>query len=95
MGSDTSIIDLFSIERQDVVQSLLQGAVDHARSFKSESVVVSLIEGHPWISSLQAFGFIPRETSPVIINGLPSVSEQSSNGEHRASFLLMQGDRDC
>ncbi|MCA9471147.1 MAG: hypothetical protein MRJ96_10720 [Nitrospirales bacterium] len=94
MGSETTIMDLFSVTRQDVVQSLLQGVVDRARSLKSEAVVASLIEGHPWISSLQALGFIPRETSPVIINGLPSMSEQPSNSDRWASFLLMQGDRD-
>ncbi|GJL54372.1 MAG: hypothetical protein NPIRA02_15040 [Nitrospirales bacterium] len=91
---DVRILDVFGVEERDVMISLLEHIVERGRSGRSETVVVSIAEDHPWIPFLQSVGFKPREASPIIIAGLPVDSEHKTNDNQQRSLLLMQGDRD-
>ncbi|WP_447968778.1 hypothetical protein [Nitrospira sp. M1] len=92
--ADAMILDIFGVQDRDVMVGLLDHLVARARSSLAETIVVSIVEDHPWIPFLQSVGFKPREASPIIIAGLPVESEHKTNENQQMSLLLMQGDRD-
>ena len=89
-----TIIDIFGFQEKNVIVGLLDAIVRNVRFRGSETVDVSIIEGHPWIPFLQSGGFRPRETAPVIITDLHLGTVDKTTDDRQASLLLMQGDRD-
>ncbi|WP_454065097.1 hypothetical protein [Candidatus Nitrospira salsa] len=93
-GADAYVLDVFGVQNRDVMVGLLDHIVGRVRSGPCETVVVSIVDNHPWIHFLQSVGFKPREASPIIISGLPIESEYKTDENQHRSLLLMQGDRD-
>jgi len=93
-GADTHILDVFGVRDSDVMVGLLDHIVGRVRSGPCETVVVSIVDHHPWIPFFQSVGFKPREASPIILAGFPLESECQTKENQHMSLLLMQGDRD-
>ena len=91
-GSDATILDLFGVQDENVILGLLDDIVGRVRSPGRETVVVYMVEEHPWIPFLQFLGFQARDTAPIIISGLGAEAEEEAHGD--PPLLLMQGDRD-
>ncbi|GJL65560.1 MAG: hypothetical protein NPIRA05_05310 [Nitrospirales bacterium] len=92
--ADAYVLDVFGVQESEVIVGLLDHIVGRIRLGPCETVVVSIVDNHPWIPFLQSVGFKPREASPIIMTGLPIESECKTNENQHRSLLLMQGDRD-
>ncbi len=94
-GTGAIIMDLFAADDQEIILGLVNEVVNIVRERGVERVDVSIVQGHPWITSLESLGFRARDTIPVIMNNTIPASSSGINEECEQPLpLVMQGDRD-
>ncbi|MFZ0637823.1 MAG: GNAT family N-acetyltransferase [Candidatus Acidiferrales bacterium] len=84
VGADVTIVDLFGVDERELWQSLLARAVTLSRERGMATLSAPVIASHPRAAQLEALGFFPRETHPIVTIG------DAENGQ----LFLMDGDRE-
>ena len=68
-GSTASIVDWFGREPAELRKDLLRGAMALLKPRGCECIQIGILTSHPFHDDLKAFGFRPRESSPVVLMG--------------------------
>ncbi len=84
-GDMMRVVDLLVGDDPSAFEHLLYKVVTEARAEGVSTVSFPVPDSHAWIQRLQAFGFRPREATPVMIQARPQFSGQ---------WLLLDGDRE-
>jgi hypothetical protein len=93
LGEDATLVDLFGAEPPSVIDELVRSVIEILRERGAATVSVPLLEGHPWIPRLRRLGFIPRESSPVVIYDAAARAGDGAAGG-RGPWFLVYGDLD-
>ena len=88
-----SLVDLFGVQDEAAMSTLLVGLVTLLRQRRVATVSVRLLDSHPWVALLTRLGFRPRESSPLMVYP-PGHAVQVSEALKGQPWFLMHGDRD-
>ena len=92
-GEDDGVIaDLFGEADGEILSGLLHRVVKNLRDQGVLTVSCELFESHPWLSWVEAAGFRPRETKPLIAYNLREKAATEPGGAR--GWFMMHGDRD-
>jgi hypothetical protein len=92
-GETATLTDLFGVRDRRVLALLAEAAVRRATEHHCSTVVVSLLESHPWTNMFRGLGFVPRDSSHfMLVASAGSTARQVV--EAPARLFLMHGDRD-
>jgi hypothetical protein len=88
-----TLTDLFGVRDRRILAALADAAVRRASERKCASVVVSLLDTHPWMRMFRGLGFVARDSNHFML--VPSSSSAAGQVVERpARLFLMYGDRD-
>jgi hypothetical protein len=92
-GQSALLVDLFGSQDEDILPALAQAVSDLARRRGCTSLSVSLLDSHPWTGMFRKLGFVPRESSPLIVSSVPDATGHALLSVP-ADLFFMSGDRD-
>ena len=87
-----TVVDVFGVPDIELIRVAIQAAVAELSVRGCATVVVSLVDSHPWIDLFRGLGFSARETNPVILH--PIASAGATTRVPVGPLFLTQGDRD-
>jgi hypothetical protein len=90
-GTVASIVDWFGRAPVELRKDLLWGAIALLKPRGCECIQAGILTSHPFCGELEAFGFRPRESSPVVLIGK---NGEANGAQGTENWLLMDGDRE-
>ena len=90
---DAILFDVFSLNLESIPYGLLGRLAKELWKRGVFTISASVVEGHPWRSTLKRAGFRVRESSPFIVSPSPMERDPLFK-EPGAAWYFMQGDRD-
>ncbi len=92
-AEDATLVDLFGTQDRRVLMALVHATAVSARNRGCATMSVSLLDSHPWVAMFRKLGFVPRESSPLVLS-TSADSTLNSVVTAPAGLFLTYGDRD-